>query len=148
MTKSCVESRRQCEFSQPLPKTKPGDALSLVSRGDGRLVEVASASRFALACFGAAHDQFAAKEFLIVQFLDGAFRLFHGLHLDESKTFRTLVVAVANDFRVLHVANAVEQLEEIALGGVEGQISYVKTRRSDFDRLRFARRARLLRPVA
>jgi hypothetical protein len=40
------------------------------------------------------------------------------------------------------VTDAVEELEEIALGRIEGQIADVKTRRSDFDRLRFALRTR------
>jgi hypothetical protein len=69
--------------------------------------------------FRAAHDQPATEEFLIVQFLHRAFRFLYGLHLHKRKTFRTLVVPVANDFRVLNMSNAIEQVEEIALGGVE-----------------------------
>src|SRR5260370_10271784 len=42
------------------------------------------------------------------------------------------------------MADAVEELEQIALGRVEGQIADVKTRRSDFDCFRFPRRPRLL----
>src|ERR1700736_3837296 len=93
--------------------------------------------------FRAADHKLAAKEFLIVQFLHRAFGFLDGLHLHESETFRALVVPVAHDLRVLHMANTVEQLEEIALCGVERQITNVKTRRSDFDRLRFARGPRL-----
>ena len=51
-------------------------------------------------------------------------------------------MAIAHDLGVLHVTDAVEELEEIALGRIEGQIADVKTRRSDFDRLRFALRTR------
>jgi hypothetical protein len=51
---------------------------------------------------------------------------------------------IAYDLGVLHMADSVEELEEIALGRVERQIADVKTRRSDFDRFRFA--GRPLRP--
>lgn len=69
--------------------------------------------------FRAAHNQPAPEEFLVVQFLHSAFRFLHGLHLDKRKTFRALVVPIAYDLCVLHVSNAIEQVEEIALGGVE-----------------------------
>src|ERR1051326_5839034 len=100
--------------------------------------------------FRAADHELASKEFLVVQFLDRALGFLDRLHRDENETFRALVVAIAHDFSVLHVADAVKELEEIALGCVEGQIAYVKTRRSDFDWLRFALRPRLallLRPL-
>src|ERR1700736_1850719 len=42
------------------------------------------------------------------------------------------------------MADAVEKLEEIALGRVEGQIADVETWRSNFDWFRFTRRPRLL----
>ena len=69
--------------------------------------------------FRAAHDEPATEKFLVVQFLHSAFRFFDSLHLYKRKTFRALVVAIANDFCVLHMSNAVEQVEKIALGGVE-----------------------------
>ena len=72
--------------------------------------------------FRAAHNKPATEEFLVVQFLHGAFRFLDGLHLDKCKTFRALIVPIAHDLCVLHVSNAVEQLEEIALGGVEGKL--------------------------
>jgi hypothetical protein len=89
---------------------------------------------------GAAHDQFAAEEILVVQFVHGAFRLVHGLHGDEGEAFRALVVPVSHDLGILHVADAVEELEQIALGRIEGQVADVKSRRRDFDRLRSASR--------
>ena len=88
--------------------------------------------------FRAAYDKPATEKFFVVQFLHRAFRLFDGLHLYKRKTFRALVVPIAYDLCILHVSNAVEQFEEIAFGGVEGQVADVKARRSDFDRLRFA----------
>ena len=86
-----------------------------------------------LARLRAADHELAAEEFLVVQFLHGALGFIDRLHLHEGEAFRALVVPVTYDLRVLHVANAVEQLEEIALGCVEGQVADVKTRRSDFD---------------
>ena len=75
--------------------------------------------RLMLIGFRAAHDEPATEKFLVVQFLHSAFRFLYGLHLHKCKTFRALVVPIAYDLCVLHVANAVEQVEEIALGGVE-----------------------------
>ena len=49
-------------------------------------------------------------------------------------------MALAHHFGVLHVPDAIEELEEIALGRVEGQIADVETRRSDFDWLGFTLR--------
>ena len=61
--------------------------------------------------FCSAHNQPAAEEFLVVQFLHGAFRFLDGLHLHKSKTFRPLVVPVTYDLCVLHVSHAVEQFK-------------------------------------
>jgi len=61
--------------------------------------------------FGAANYKLAAKEFLVVQFVHRAFGFLDRLHLDEGETFRTLIVAIAHDFGVLDVADAVEELE-------------------------------------
>jgi hypothetical protein len=102
-------------------------------------------------CLRAAHDQFTAEEFLVVQFVNGAFRLIDGLHGDEGEAFRPLVVPVGHDFGIVHLADAVEELEQIALGRIEGQVADVKSRRRDFDRLRSVDRPGLrlrLRAVA
>jgi hypothetical protein len=58
--------------------------------------------------FGAAYDQPAAEEFLIVQFLYRALRFLDGLHLHKRKTFGALVMPITYDLCVLHVSNAVE----------------------------------------
>ena len=92
--------------------------------------------------FRAAHNEPATEEFLVVQFLYSAFRFLDCLHLHKRKTFRALVVPIAYDLCVLHVANAVEQLEEIALGRVEGQVANVETRGRDFNPFWLARRSR------
>src|SRR5262249_1264385 len=64
------------------------------------------------------------------------------------KTFRALVVPIAYDLCVLHVSNAVEQVEEIALGGVERQVANVETRRGDFNPFGLACSPRWLRAIA
>lgn len=97
--------------------------------------------RLVLARLGTAHHEFAAKEFLVVQFTDGAFRFLECLHLNEGETFGTLIVAIGNNLCVLHLPNAVEELEEVTLRRVEGEIAHVETRRSDFDRFGFTRGA-------
>lgn len=100
-----------------------------------------------LARLGAAHDQLAAEKFLVVQFFDGPFRFLHGLHLNEGKTFRALIVTIAHHFCVLNMSNTVEQFEKIAFGGIEGEIAHVQTWRSNLYRFGFARRPRRLRAV-
>lgn len=105
--------------------------------------------RLVLIGFRAAHNEPATEEFLVVQFLHSAFRFLDGLHLHKRKTFRALVVPIAYDLCVLHVANAFEQVEEIALSGVEGQVANVETRRRDFNPFWLARRSRCwLRAIA
>ncbi len=94
-----------------------------------------------LAGFCAAHYQSAAEEFFVVQFLHSAFRFLDGLHLHEGESLRTLVVPITYDLRVLDVPDAIKQFEEIALGGIEGQVADVKTRRSDFDSFRLSCRS-------
>src|ERR1044071_290372 len=98
--------------------------------------------------FRAAYDQPPTEKFLVVQFFYRAFCFLYGLHLNKRKTFRALVVPIAYDLCVLHVSNAVEQFEKIALGGVEGQVANVETRRRNFNPFWLARRSRWLRAIA
>jgi hypothetical protein len=100
-------------------------------------------SRLMLVRFRAAYYKPATKEFLVVQFLHRAFRFFDSLHLHKGKTLRALIVAIAYHLRVLYMSNAVEQFEKIALGGIEGKVANVKTRRSDVHSFRLTRRSRL-----
>ena len=104
--------------------------------------------RLMLIGFRAAHNEPATEEFLVVQFLHSAFRFLDGLHLHKCKTFRALIVPIAYDLCVLHVSNAVEQVEEIALGSVERQVTNVETRRRDFNPFWLTRRSRWLRAIA
>lgn len=98
-----------------------------------------------LARLGPADDQLAAQEFLVVQFIDRAFRFIDILHLDKGESFRALIMPIGYDLGILHVPNPIKELEEIALRRIKGQIADVKTRRSDLDWFRLARlRSRLL----
>jgi len=85
-----------------------------------------ASARQMLIGFRAADNEPATKEFLVVQFLHCAFRFFDGLHLHKGKTLRALIVAIAYDLGILHVPNAIEQFEKIALSGVEGKVANVK----------------------
>src|SRR5215813_5637865 len=98
--------------------------------------------------FRTAHDEPATEEFLVVQFLHRAFRFLDGFHLLKRKTFRALVVPITYDLPVLHVSNAIEQFEEIALGGIERQVANVETRRRDFNPFGLARGSQWLRAIA
>src|SRR2546423_9837668 len=98
--------------------------------------------------FCATHDQLAAQEFFVVQFRDGPPRFFDRLHLDESEALRALVVFVAHDLGVLHLTDAVEKLEQIALRGIEREVANIKPGRGHLDRLGLARTAVLRRAVA
>jgi hypothetical protein len=68
-----------------------------------------------------------------MQFLHRALRFIDRLHLDESESFRTLVVFVGDNLSVLHLTDAVEELEKIALARVEGEVADVKSGRRHFD---------------
>src|ERR1044072_3624617 len=57
-------------------------------------------------------------------------------------------MAVAYDFRILNVSDAVEQFKKIALGCVERQVANVQTRRTNFDPFRFACWSRRRRAIA
>jgi hypothetical protein len=78
--------------------------------------------------FRATDHEFAAEEFFVVQFHHRSLRFFDGLHLHKGETLGALIVPVTYNLRVLHVADAIEQAEEIALRRVEGQIADVEPR--------------------
>ena len=81
--------------------------------------------RLVLARFSATDHQLATKELFVVQRFHCSFRFLNVLHLHKGEALRTLVMAVADYLRVLNVSDTVEQLEQIALGRVEGQIADV-----------------------
>src|SRR5262249_30598165 len=75
--------------------------------------------------FRPAHDQLAAKELLVMKLAHCPLRFFHGLHLHECETLRALVVFVAHNLGVLDVADAIEQVEQVALRGIESHASHI-----------------------
>src|SRR5262249_12922023 len=97
--------------------------------------------------FCSADDESATEEFLVVQFLHGAFRFLDALHLHKSKTLRALVVPVTYDLGILHVPYAVKQLKETALFGAEGKVPAVKPSRIYFYSFRLPPPARGLPPI-
>ncbi len=54
-----------------------------------------------------------------MQFVDRSLSLVDRLHLHEGKPFRSLIMAVTDDFRVLDMTNPIKQVEQVALRGVE-----------------------------
>ena len=92
--------------------------------------------------FRSAHDQLAAEEFLVMQLGHRSLRFVHGLHLHKSEALGALIMFIAHDFRILHVADTVEEIKEIALRGIERQVADVQTRRRDFNPFWLARRSR------
>ncbi len=76
-----------------------------------------------------------------MQLRHGPLRFFDREHLHKGEAFRALIMFVGHDLGVLHLADAVEELEEIALGRFERKVADVKTRRSYFDAFWLTRNA-------
>ena len=129
---------RTSRFINPAKNKKPEDRDQPnlpALKGELRL-----GLRLMVARFRATDDEFAAEEFLVMQLRDGAFCFVDGLHLNKGEAFGTLIVPVADHFRVLHVTNAIEELKQIAFAGVEREVTDVKPGSSDLDGFRFASR--------
>ena len=74
-------------------------------------------------------------------------------HLDKRESFRALSILVANHFSIAHLANPVEEIKQIAFGGVERKVTYIKLGRGNLDQFRlttdfFLRSAILTRSLA
>jgi hypothetical protein len=54
-----------------------------------------------------------------MEFLDGPTRFLDGCHLNERKAFGSLRILVANDLSISNLADAIKQLEKIALRRIE-----------------------------
>ena len=70
---------------------------------------------------GAAHKVFAAE------FGDSTAGFFDRTHGDKGEAFGTLRAIIHHDFRIAYAANAIEELKEVALRGVIGEIADVKS---------------------
>jgi hypothetical protein len=78
-----------------------------------------------VAGFSTTDDQFTAHELLVVEFGYGAFCLVDCVHRHECEALRVLRVPMAYDFRVVDLADAVEEVEQIALGRIEREVADV-----------------------
>ena len=76
--------------------------------------------------FGTADLQGAAHEVFAMEFSDGATGFFDGAHGDEGEAFGALGAVVDDDFGILDIADAVEEFEQVAFGGVVGEIADVE----------------------
>ena len=128
------DTRRADDEERALHATKNKNGRPAASATKSPVCRIKKLARgLVLARLRAADQKLATKEILVVQLADRALRFFHGVHLHKGETFRALVVFVGHNLRVLHLADAVEELEEIALRGFERQVAHVKTGRGDFD---------------
>jgi hypothetical protein len=75
---------------------------------------------------GTAELEGAAHEFLAVQFTDCAASFLDGAHGDKGESFGTLGAVVHHDLGIADTTDAVEELEEIALGSIVGQIADIE----------------------
>jgi hypothetical protein len=78
--------------------------------------------------FRPAYDEFSAEKLFVVKFRYCPLGFFDCMHLHEGEAFRTLVMSVANNLRVLNLSHALEEFEQIALRSIERKIADVETR--------------------
>ena len=97
----------------------------------------------AFAGLGAANDELAAHEFLVVEFGYGALGFINGRHGHEAEALGLLIVFVRDDLGVFYRADAFEKLKEIAFRGIVAEVADVEFRRSDLDGLGFAHGPRI-----
>ena len=57
-------------------------------------------------------------------------------HLDKRESFRALGILVADHFSVTHLADPVKEIEQVAFGGVEREVTYIELRRGNLDQFR------------
>ncbi len=83
---------------------------------------------------GATDHQRAAHEVLAVEIGHGLLGVFNGHHGHKGEALAALGAVVHHHFRVLHLAGAVEEFEEITLRGVIAEIADVKALAGHFGR--------------
>ncbi len=133
-----------------MPKEKPV-VLRRAFLKDWMLAGVSAAIvRFAIARFRAADNELAAHEVFIVQLRHRALRFIGRRHGHEAEAFGLFVVFMGDDLGVFDDADALEQVEKIALGGIVAEVADVELRGRHFDGFGFAcaARRRLGSPLA
>lgn len=75
---------------------------------------------------GAAELQGTVHEVFAVQFADGAAGFIDAAHGDKGEAFGALSAVVDDDFSIADGTNTVEQLKEIALCGVIGEVADIE----------------------
>ena len=57
-------------------------------------------------------------------------------HLDKRESFRALGILVADHFSVTHLADPIKEIEQVAFGGVEREVTYIELRGGNLDQFR------------
>jgi hypothetical protein len=130
--RDCCPSRARAK-SNPLVRSRIGIAGILA----GTLVHLRAAD----------HD-LPAHEIGPVQFGRGFLGGFQRFHFDKAEALGAIGVAVHRDLHILHRADLREEIEQIALGGLVGEIAHVELGRNDLLRNRIGLRGPVLAPGA
>ena len=86
--------------------------------------------------FRTADYKFASKKLFIMEFFNCSPGFLERCHLDEREPFRALGILVANHLSVAYLADPIEEIEQVAFGGVERKVTYVKLWRGNLDQFR------------
>ena len=87
---------------------------------------------------GAADDHLAPHVFLVMKLGDGALGFLDGGKLHEAEALGSMGVAVGDDLDILNGSHTAEELQQIAFGGIKGEIAYINTGSGHLDTLRLA----------
>ena len=69
---------------------------------------------------------------------DGALGLIDGGKLHKTEAFGTMGIAVGDDLDILNGSHTAEELQQIALGGIKGEVAHINAGRGHLDALRLA----------
>jgi hypothetical protein len=83
------------------------------------LLEERLSSAFYIWGFRTADYKFASKELFVMEFFNCSPGFLESRHLDEREPFRALGILVANHLCIAYLANPIEEIEQVAFGGIE-----------------------------
>ena len=75
---------------------------------------------------GSAHHELAAHEGLAMEHLGGALGVLEELHFHEGVALALVGAGVIDDFHAAHVAEALEEVFELSLGSLVGEVAYIE----------------------